>query len=305
VIETPFPIAPPSAAGAPAPAAPPRPPGGVATSSTRDAARALIGRMPTSDVRPLADALERSLREVGSPDRAAHEKRYLRSSLVHVGASVPAIRRAAVALSRAHPELSRAALLALVDELWGRGIHECRMAAVELLDVHLDRLEARDLVAIERLLRESGTWALVDPLAATVAGPLVERFPALGRRLDAWAKDPDFWIRRAALLAHLVPLREGRGDFARFARYADTMLEEQEFFIRKAIGWVLRDAGRRAPETVARYLKPRASRAAGLTVREAVKYLPAADRAAILAAAGKRAAAPPRAHSTRTGARRR
>lgn len=237
------------------------------------------------DARALADALERSLRDAGSPDRAAHERTYLRSSLVHLGASVPAIRRAAVELSRANPELSRASLLAIVEELWGRGIHECRVAAVELLDLHADRLVARDLGRIERLIRESGTWALVDPLAANVAGALVERFPALGGRLDAWARDPDFWVRRAALLAHLVPLREGRGDFARFARFAGAMLEEREFFIRKAIGWVLRDASRRAPGPVARWLLPRAARAAGLTLREAVKYLPASDRAAILATA--------------------
>jgi 3-methyladenine DNA glycosylase AlkD len=203
---------------------------------------------------------------------------------VHLGASVPRIRAATRSLRRAHPALSHAAVLALAEDVWGRGIHDCRAAAVELLELEGERLGARDLPLLERFLREARTWALVDGLAASVVGPLVERTPAVGRRLDRWAKDPDFWVRRAALLAHLVALREGRGDFEAFGRYADAMLGETEFFIRKAIGWVLRDTSRRDPARVAAWLLPRASRAAGLTVREAVKNLPLADRARILAA---------------------
>jgi 3-methyladenine DNA glycosylase AlkD len=143
-------------------------------------------------------------------------------------------------------------------------------------------LEARDAVLVERLIRESGTWALVDVLAASVAGPLAERFGELGETLDAWARDDDFWVRRAALLALLGPLRRGDGDFARFSRYADAMLEEKEFFIRKAIGWVLRDTARRRPDLVVGWLEPRLSRASGVTVREAVKPLPPETAARLL-----------------------
>ena len=102
--------------------------------------------------------------------------------------------------------------------------------------------------------------------------------------LDRWASDDDLWIRRSALLAHLEPLRAGGGDFARFGRYADQMLDEREFFIRKAIGWILRDTARKRPDLVFEWLLPRAARAAGLTVREAVKPLAPEQREAILAA---------------------
>jgi 3-methyladenine DNA glycosylase AlkD len=62
------------------------------------------------------------------------------------------------------------------------------------------------------------------------------------------------------------------------------MLDEKEFFIRKAIGWVLREAGKRRPADVAAWLAARTDRAAGLTVREAVKYLPEADARRLVAA---------------------
>jgi 3-methyladenine DNA glycosylase AlkD len=132
------------------------------------------------------------------------------------------------------------------------------------------------------LIRESKTWAFVDELAIVITGPLVERSPELLRVLDRWAKDDDFWLRRSAMLALLRPLRRGEGDFRRFARYADRMLEEREFFIRKAIGWVLRETGKSQPDIVYAWLLPRATRASGVTVREAVKYLSAARRRELL-----------------------
>ena len=62
------------------------------------------------------------------------------------------------------------------------------------------------------------------------------------------------------------------------------MLAEREFFIRKAIGWVLRETSKKQPDRVYAWLEPRAGRASGVTVREAVKYLSDAQRDTILAA---------------------
>jgi 3-methyladenine DNA glycosylase AlkD len=230
-------------------------------------------------------AIERivaGLRAAANPERAGSEKKYLKSELAHLGVSVPAIRKVASAFARDNPDLSRPEVIALVEGLWSEPVHERRMAAVELLAFYGDRLQREDLTLVERLIRESKTWALVDGLAATVAGKLVDRFPELGATLDGWAIDDDFWVRRSALLALLEPLRAGVGDFDRLARYADEMLDEREFFIRKAIGWVLRETGKKRPDLVGGWLRPRATRASAITLREAVKYLPAEDREAIL-----------------------
>jgi 3-methyladenine DNA glycosylase AlkD len=231
-----------------------------------------------------ADELRRRLEAEATPERAGQERRYLRSRLEHLGVNVPAIRSATRALVREAGGLGHDGLVATVDELWSRGVHELRMAAVELLEAHGAQLTADDVGLLERLLREAGTWALIDGLAASVVGPLVDRYPRLEVTLDRWAGDDDFWLRRSALLAHLLALRRGEGDFDRFARYADGMLDETEFFIRKAIGWVLRDAGRHQPERVVAWLGARIDRASGVTVREAVKRLPQTDREALLAA---------------------
>ncbi len=245
-------------------------------------------------------SIRRELTAVATRERAVKEKAYLKSELEHLGATVPDTRRVARATLKTLDALDHERLWALCDALWAEPVHELRAAAVELLMGAPEHLEAGDLPRVESLLRTAKTWALVDPLAISVAGGIVERFGdgAAARRasggrasgrgvaaaqdphqhLDRWARDEDFWIRRSALLALLKPLRHGGGDFARFTRYADSMLEEREFFIRKAIGWVLREISRKRPELVIGFLEPRLARAAGLTVSEAVKHLPDGPR---------------------------
>jgi 3-methyladenine DNA glycosylase AlkD len=235
--------------------------------------------------------LEQRLREAGDPARAAAERAYLKSSMEFAGVRLPRLRDIVRAQLPRRPTMVRDDLLAVVTELWPRPLFECRLAASMLLADHTAALTPADTALVERLIRESGTWALVDELAPAVMGGLVERYPELTAVLDRWAADEDFWVRRAALLSLLRPLRRGEGDFGRFARYADMMLTEREFFIRKAIGWVLRDTGRRRPDLVAAWLEPRIGQVSGVTLREAVKPLPPETAARLLAAYRARPAA--------------
>ncbi len=219
----------------------------------------------------------------GDPDRAAAEQRYLKSDLHFHGLTLPLIQRVVREEIPPGAIANRASLRALVQALWAEPVHERRMAAVILLERHAALLTAEDLGLLELLLREARTWAYVDALAANVVGPICDRDPSTGPTLDRWAVDPDFWIRRAALLSHLLRIRAG-GSLERFLHYADAMLDEREFFIRKAIGWVLRDAGRRRPAEVVAWLAPRTHRASGVTIREAIKHLPGADAERLMAA---------------------
>ncbi|WP_432789857.1 DNA alkylation repair protein [Brevibacterium sp. K11IcPPYGO002] len=264
----------------------------------------------TSDSRhnfqTLAEAVDRELRARGGSERAQKEKAYLKSELRHYGVSVPDT-RAIVRTSLRGTALDHDEVIELAGLLWTAPtssddsassteltdggstgnhppVHERRAAATMVLIQLQDRLGAGDADFIEDLLREAKTWALVDPLAGDLVGPLSERDAAFDPILERWASDEDFWIRRSALLAHLVPLRQGRGDFDRFSRFAEAMLEEKEFFIRKAIGWVLRDTARTRPDLAFDWILPRAHRASGVTIREAVKRLSLEQREAVLAA---------------------
>jgi 3-methyladenine DNA glycosylase AlkD len=222
-------------------------------------------------------AVADALRAVGTADRAAQEKRYLKSELEFFGVTVPELRRVVKAAVRGYPGLDAARMVAWAVALWRAPVHERRMAAAEILTLAAPWLGAADLATVERLLRQSGTWALVDGLAVNVAGQIALRDPQAWPVVDGWAADPDFWLRRSALLALLAGVRAGRPDLARFTRYAEVMLAEREFFIRKAIGWVLREISRRDPDWVARWTQDHLAGMSGVTFREAVRRLPAVD----------------------------
>jgi 3-methyladenine DNA glycosylase AlkD len=232
----------------------------------------------------IAAAIDVELRRYRNPARAPAEKAYLKSDLEFLGVGLPVMRRTVRAVKQRHGGLNRPGLRALVGILWETPVFERRMMVVLLLEAFEPLLQPADITLLERLIRQSKTWAFVDELAIAITGPLVERHPELLGVLDRWARDGDFWLRRSAMLALLRPLRRGHGDFRRFERYADRMLEEREFFIRKAIGWVLRETAKPQPDMVYAWLLPRAARASGVTVREAVKYLSSAQRGAVVAA---------------------
>jgi 3-methyladenine DNA glycosylase AlkD len=239
----------------------------------------------------LADEIEARLRTAGTVKRAEGEKLYLKSDLDFTGATVTDT-RAVVKELDTEPALDLDSLVALVEALWSKPVFECRLAAIVFLQRHPGLVSVADLPLLERLVRESRTWALVDYLAVDLLGIMVISDPdGMTAVIDRWATDDDFWVRRSALLCELRPIRKGQ-PLERFLARAEPMLEEREFFIRKAIGWVLREAGKRRPDDVAAWLAPRTGRASGVTMREAVKYLPA-DVATTLMDAyrGKRPAA--------------
>ncbi|MDP9252759.1 MAG: DNA alkylation repair protein, partial [Chloroflexota bacterium] len=224
---------------------------------------------------------ERRYREVGTPARAAGTKAYLKSDLRFYGTTMPEIRRAANDFARTHRDLSRAQLRAIVDELWSTDVFELRSAGVALLSRHAELLQERDPPWLLGFVRRSKTWAHVDWLAADVIGGVVGKSRTALKRLPAWARDENFWVRRTALLAQLRQLSHEAGDFKLFARLAAPMLGEREIFIRKAIGWVLREVSKKRPQLVFEFLREHRDEVSGLTLSEGAKYLPPAQRRAL------------------------
>ncbi|MBK8097601.1 MAG: DNA alkylation repair protein [Planctomycetes bacterium] len=218
-------------------------------------------------------ALRVKLTAMGTPARAEKAKSYLKSELTFLGVDAKGIRQAAKEFCAAFPEVGRAQLTAFVKALWKTGIYEHRAVGVGILELRRTLLEPPDLAILEDLLRHSHTWALVDWLAVHVVGDLVTRNKRLTKDLERWAKDKDFWLRRSALLALLLPLRAGKGDLVLFEKLAVPMFGETEFFIQKAIGWVLREAGKKQPAAVRAFLERHGDAMATLSRKEASRRL--------------------------------
>ncbi len=227
-------------------------------------------------------AVERFLEDRGNAVRAEGAKAYLKSELHFIGVDAKGIRAAAREVFERNPGADHDGSLALVRALWDAPCFEMKAVGVGLMERRPDLLSPNDLGLVEELLRRSQTWALVDWLCTKVAAPIVSGEPSAKAVLRRWSTDDDFWIRRSSLLSLLPDLRAGAGDFMLFSTFASRMIEEREFFIRKAIGWVLRESSKKRPEIVYRFLSDHIDRVAGLTLREGSKYLPVSQRKELL-----------------------
>jgi 3-methyladenine DNA glycosylase AlkD len=239
------------------------------------------------DAAALVGELDRELRSVGDEERSAGARAYLKSDLEFFGVAAKPLREVARSFLGRHPELDHADVVALVYALWERPVFELKAVAVAILERRVSVLNLSDLELVGELLGRSHTWALVDWLATKVAAPVVDRDPSGARpALFRWSRSDDFWLRRASMLSLLPALRAGGGDFDLFAEFASRMLNEREFFIRKAIGWVLREVGKKRPHLVSKFLDRHIHEISGLTLREGSKYLSDEQREALLRSRG-------------------
>jgi 3-methyladenine DNA glycosylase AlkD len=157
--------------------------------------------------------------------RAEDMRRQFGGGIQYYGSSVGAVRGTVRDALRRHARLTHDEVTALSSELWEVPVYERRLAAVVLLQSKVKLLTNSDLTRMEGFVRDARMPTLVDPLAVDVVGPLVERLAGQPRMradavLDRWAGDADVWLRRAALMASLRPLRAGGGDWDSFVRRA-------------------------------------------------------------------------------------
>ena len=227
-------------------------------------------------------AVRAALSATASPARARGAKAYLKSDLEFIGADTPTLRALSKALAKRVKADGDRALRPLVKALWPTGVHELRGVAIALLEYRESALTAADLKYIERMMRESRSWAYIDWISTKVLAPMLLRVDEVRLALPRWAVDDDFWVRRTALLTLMPPVVRGQVPFSAFTVLAVPMLGEREFFIRKAIGWVLRAVSEKDPAAVAAFLREHRADVSGLTMREGAKYLPARDRKELL-----------------------
>jgi 3-methyladenine DNA glycosylase AlkD len=225
------------------------------------------------DVRREVAALTGLLATHADPERARFEKAYMKSALAFLGAGNPAIRRVAAEWSRAHRDPEPASLRALVEALVRSDVFDERSLGIAILARFQRSLGRDDLPWMVELCRHTAAWAHVDWLATDPISDVVGRDPGALPILRRWAKDPSFWVRRTAILAQLRQMMRGGGDFALFTEITTPLLEEKEFFVRKAIGWALRALSKKRPDLVRAYVEAHGDRMSGVTWREAVKYL--------------------------------
>lgn len=214
-----------------------------------------------------------AIRSAGDAERAVSQQRYMKSALPYRGISSPELRT-----------LLKPVLAQRIDDRreWERAIRELygeaefreeRYAAIALLR-HRHYRSWRDssvMALVRELIVQGAWWDLVDDLVHVV-GEVRLLDPAGEReRLRGWSVDENLWLRRASIISQLHA--KDRTDTVLMTEVIDANLTDREFFIRKAIGWALREYARTDPAWVLNFVAEREDTLSGLSRREALKHL--------------------------------
>ena len=221
------------------------------------------------------------LKKKANADRAVGAKRYLKSPYQFFGVDSAGKREILKKWLKNNPELGIEEVVKMAGELWSSRYHEKKTLAVMLLQRYAKKLEYKHLSFLEKMVREVNNWDHLDEISIRLLGQLIDNDSRVLKRLPFWVKSNNFWVRRSALLAQIPQFRRKEGDKQLFFDLAVPMFKEGEnwdkeerFFIRKAIGWVLREIARQEPQIVFDFVKQYGEQMSGLTFREATRRLP-------------------------------
>lgn len=212
-------------------------------------------------------AFVEKLRAGSDPERAVQEKRYMKSAREHWGLSAPVIDAAIRTLK----PLSGAARLDIARDLWREEVYDLRIAAARLAARLPASLDAEIWRFVVERMGELDGWAVADNFAVA-AGPRLIAEPARLDLVETWVDSSHLWTRRASLVFTLKWMRDGRSP-ERMLGWAARLVEDREWFIQKAIGWWLRELGKRDGPRIEAWLEAHGAGLKAFARREAEKYL--------------------------------
>jgi 3-methyladenine DNA glycosylase AlkD len=225
---------------------------------------------------PRTAFITRELERLADPERAGPMAAYMKTTMPFLGVQAQDRRGLAREVKRRFPIADRADYEAAVAELWALPYREGKYMAIAVAQLAPAHIGPASLPLYERMIREGAWWDFVDEIAQHLVGTVVLKHPAEAWPvMDAWIADPDTWIRRTAILCQ--NRHKQRTDAGRLFRYCLARAAEREFFIRKAIGWALRQYSYTEPDAVREFLRRHGAALSGLSMREASKVLQRRD----------------------------
>jgi 3-methyladenine DNA glycosylase AlkD len=224
----------------------------------------------------LLAGIRNQLMAAADPGRAAGSQAYMKSAMPTLGVRVPEVRKITAGASAQWPCGSVDELRSTVLQLWRSAtFREERYAAIDLTGSRMARGRLEMLPVYEEIIRTGAWWDLVDGVVHRVGELLQAHRAELGGVLRRWSEDPDMWIRRSSITAQLGA--KANTDASLLATVIQANLPDREFFIRKAIGWALREYAKTDPDWVRAFVATHEAALSPLSRREALRNLPAED----------------------------
>ena len=225
-----------------------------------------------TDTRRMANFVEAELSRLADPAKAIPMAAYMKTDMPFYGVPKPARAPIAREVSARFPPVDADDYRRKVLALWGLPHREEKYLAIDYAWSFPRHVAFAQVDLFERMIVEGAWWDLVDGLASPIVGKIVlEDRISMRPLLENWVDGPDMWLRRTAILCQ--NRHREQTDQEMLFDFCLRRSGEKEFFIRKAIGWALREYARTRPDEVRRFLAEHGDRLSGLSRREAAKHL--------------------------------
>ena len=219
----------------------------------------------------IIEALEILFENNRDLSQAQWQKAYMRHQFAFYGISKPVRARLEKEIFAQYCLDTEQKRIAIIMLLWEKEQREFQYAACRLAYYSRQSATPNLLRVYEHMLRTKSWWDTVDEIAIHLVGSLVYKHKELVPILDQWVTHDCLWMRRTALL-YQIRWKE-QTDEQRLFAYCKTLAHEKEFFIRKAIGWALREYSKIKPEAVARFINTHRTLLSNISIKEGSKYL--------------------------------
>ncbi len=220
---------------------------------------------------PFTEYTLHEFEQVADPEKAPEMQAYMKTDQMFYGIPKPIRYQTFKQAKQLHPILTFDDYETVISELWEGESREEMYQALEVAQ-HYKKFRTNSAwLLYVSLMRSATNWDTLDLIAANLIGDLVNKHRDHEKELLEWREDSNFWVRRASLLAHLKHKQDTNLDLL-----SDTILmlmHESEFFIRKAIGWVLREYSKIDPQWVEQFVETYQEGLSGLSKREALKHI--------------------------------
>jgi 3-methyladenine DNA glycosylase AlkD len=212
------------------------------------------------------------LEAVADHTKAARMAAYMKTDMAFYGVQKADRKRILREVLRRFPVANRTEYRSQVSALWHRPHREEKYLAIAVARAYPRYVTLSGVPLYREMLVEGAWWDFVDEIAIHLIGAvLVGQRREMTPLVSAWIDDRDLWLRRTSIICQ-VGKKDETDESLLFAACSGRV-HEKEFFIRKAIGWALRDHARTAPESVRRFVIEHRDQMSGLSFREATKHL--------------------------------
>lgn len=171
---------------------------------------------------------------------------------------------------QAKEDFSEEWIMKTVDLLWKKKQREFHYIAIELLTKNKKLITPKSFNALEEMIVTNSWWDSVDGLCGNAISPLVLKYPELKKEMKRFSKSGNIWLNRVSIIYQLPYKAKTDTDF--LFNVCKAHMHSKEFFIRKAIGWALRQHAKTDPQTVYAFVEANKSKLSNLSIREALKH---------------------------------